>query len=104
MGPTMDMQIGRELLLNCIEAARLLHVDEAYSSTLKETALGLAPNQVSSSTGGVQEWIRDYNEAEPQHRPVSASYTARDVYKSQGMIRQMQQPAITESWLSLIHI
>ncbi len=74
MGPTMDMQIGRELLLNCIEAARLLHVDEAYSSTLKETAVRLAPNTVSPSTGGVQEWIRDYKEAEPQHRHVSHLY------------------------------
>ncbi|GAA4750064.1 glycoside hydrolase family 95 protein [Flavisolibacter ginsenosidimutans] len=74
MGPTMDMQIGRELLSNTVEAASLLNVDAAFRDSLQKIKAQLAPNQISPSTGGVQEWIRDYGEAEPQHRHVSHLY------------------------------
>lgn len=74
MGPTMDMQIGRELLSNTIEAATLLGKDKAWRDSLQQIRQRLAPNQVSPSTGGIQEWIRDYREAEPQHRHVSQLY------------------------------
>ncbi|WP_121354355.1 glycoside hydrolase family 95 protein [Flavisolibacter nicotianae] len=71
MGPTMDMQIGRELLGNTIEAATQLGVDKSWRDSLAQTRQHLARNQISPSTGGIQEWIRDYREAEPQHRHVS---------------------------------
>jgi len=74
MGPAIDMQIGRELLGNTIQAASILSVDAAWADSLKEIKSRLAPNQISPSTGGVQEWIRDYKEAEPQHRHVSQLY------------------------------
>jgi len=74
MGPTMDMQIGRELLSNTIDAATILNVDARFCDSLKKIKQQLAPNQISPSTGGIQEWIRDYKEAEPQHRHVSDLY------------------------------
>ena len=74
MGPTMDMQIGRELLSNTIEAANILNVDVSFCDSLQKIKQQLAPNQISSLTNGVQEWIRDYKEAEPQHRHVSHLY------------------------------
>lgn len=74
MGPTMDMQIGRELFTNTITAARLLGIDEAFADTLEQLKGRLAPNQISEKTGGVQEWIRDYDETEPTHRHVSQLY------------------------------
>ena len=74
MGPTMDMQIGRELLSNTIEAAAILGLDKEWADTLQNIRKKLAPNQISKSTGGIQEWIRDYTEAEPQHRHVSHLY------------------------------
>ena len=74
MGPAMDMQIGRELLSNTIEAARILNIDRVFSDSLQAIKQQLAPNQISLSTGRIQEWIRDYKEAEPQHRHVSHLY------------------------------
>lgn len=74
LGPTMDMQIGRELLGNTLKAARILGVDKAWRDSLQRIRTQLAPNQISPSTGGIQEWLRDYGEAEPRHRHVSHLY------------------------------
>jgi alpha-L-fucosidase 2 len=74
MGPAMDMQIGRELLNNTIAAAAILEIDHSWRDSLEKIKKRLAPNQISPSTGGIQEWIRDYKEAEPQHRHVSHLY------------------------------
>ena len=74
MGPTMDMQIGRELFTNTITAAKLLGLDADFAATLEQLKNRLAPNQISAKTGGIQEWIRDYDETEPTHRHVSQLY------------------------------
>lgn len=74
MGPTMDMQIGRDLLKANQEAARILQTDKGWADTLQGVLAKLAPNQVSPSTGGVQEWLEDYKEADPHHRHVSPLY------------------------------
>jgi alpha-L-fucosidase 2 len=74
MGPTMDMQIGRELFTNTIVAAKLLGLDADFAATLEQLKSRLAPNQISAKTDGVQEWIRDYDETEPTHRHVSQLY------------------------------
>lgn len=74
MGPTMDMQIGRELLSNTITAAKLLGLDKNWTDSLQLLIKRFAPNQVSKKTGGIQEWIRDYDEPEVQHRHVSQLY------------------------------
>ncbi|SMC95240.1 glycoside hydrolase family 95 protein [Pedobacter africanus] len=74
MGPTMDMQIGRELLGNTIAAARLLKLDQSFADSLERLVSRFAPNQISKKTGGIQEWIRDYDETEITHRHVSHLY------------------------------
>ena len=74
MGPTMDMQIGRDLLNANIKAAGILQTDKAWADTLKQVLTQLAPDQVSPSTGGIQEWLEDYKEADPHHRHVSPLY------------------------------
>lgn len=74
MGPTMDMQIGRELFSNTITAAKLLNVDKNWSDSLQMAMDRFAPNQISAKTGGIQEWIRDYDDPEIKHRHVSHLY------------------------------
>lgn len=74
MGPTIDMQIGRELLGNTIAAATILGVDKDLSASLTQIRERLAPIQISKKTGGIQEWLSDYDEDEPQHRHVSPLY------------------------------
>ncbi len=74
MGPAMDMQIGRQLLLGTASAARILKVDNKWAAELEQIAASLAPNQISKRTGMLMEWLEDYEEVEPQHRHVSHLY------------------------------
>ena len=74
MGPAMDMQIGRELLSNTIAAAQILNVDRSWIDSLQKIKGRLAPDQISKKYGGIQEWLRDYDETEPHHRHVSQLY------------------------------
>ena len=74
MGPTIDMQIARELLTGTAAAARDLGIDLAWADSLQAIARQLAPDQVSARTGGIQEWLEDYEETDPHHRHVSPLY------------------------------
>jgi alpha-L-fucosidase 2 len=71
MGPSVDMQLGREILNEAIQAATILHTDKAWSDSLRSIIPRLAPLQISPSTGALQEWLEDYKEAEPEHRHTS---------------------------------
>ena len=69
MGPTMDHQIIRGLFGNCIEASRILGVDEDFRNKLIEMRSRVAPNQVGAE-GQLKEWL--YKEApKDTHRHVS---------------------------------
>lgn len=76
MGPTMDMQILRELFGNCIEAATILGIDKDFRARLAKARAKLAPNQIGKH-GQIQEWLEDYEEAAPHHRQVSHLYRLR---------------------------
>ncbi len=69
-GPTMDHQIIRSLFKNCIAAAKVLNVDEAFSSTLQQKINQLAPNQIGKY-GQLQEWLQDQDDTTNKHRHVS---------------------------------
>ena len=73
MGPTMDMQIARELFNACVTASEILKVDETWRKELKETITRLAPNQIGAK-GDLNEWLHDWEDAEPKHRHVSHLY------------------------------
>jgi len=73
MGPTMDMQILRELFGNCIAASRVLGVDEAFRRRLTEARAKLAPTRIGKH-GQIMEWLEDYEEVELHHRHVSPLY------------------------------
>ena len=73
MGPTIDMQLLRELFANTMRAAATLGVDTDLRSRLATARARLAPMQVGRA-GQVQEWLEDYEEAEPHHRHVSQLY------------------------------
>jgi alpha-L-fucosidase 2 len=73
MGPTMDNQLLRELFDNCIKASAILGSDDAFRQRLSDARAKLAPNQIGK-LGQIQEWLEDYDEAEPTHRHVSHLY------------------------------
>lgn len=68
---TVDIQIITELFNNCIQAASLLETDMAFSDTLKSVLKDLPPVQISKRTGGIQEWVEDFEEVNPSHRHMS---------------------------------
>lgn len=74
-GPTMDMQIIRDLFSNCIRASEILGVDKDFRKILEEKRRCLAPMQIGKA-GQLQEWLDDIDlEAhELQHRHVSHLY------------------------------
>lgn len=67
---TMDMAILRDLFSNCIQAARVLGIDEAFVIELEQAKEKLLPYQIGSR-GQLQEWSKDFAEAEVHHRHVS---------------------------------
>ncbi len=73
MGPTMDMQILRELFDNCIAASKVLGIDEDFRGKLARTRAKLAPTRIGKH-GQIMEWLEDYDEPELHHRHVSHLY------------------------------
>ncbi len=80
MGPTVDMQILRELFANCIKAGEILGVDEKFRENLKAKRARLAPNQIGPD-GRLQEWLEPYDEPDPQHRHISHMYGLYPYYE-----------------------
>ncbi|MDA0991431.1 MAG: glycoside hydrolase family 95 protein [Verrucomicrobia bacterium] len=73
LGPTIDMQLLRELFGNTAAAAEILGVDAELRNELLEKSARLAPNQIAPD-GRLQEWLEPYPEAEPTHRHTSPLY------------------------------
>lgn len=73
MGPTMDIQLVRELYTNVIQAASVLHTDSAYIRELQDAIALLPPHQISKK-GYLMEWLEDYEEVDIHHRHVSHLY------------------------------
>ncbi|MCH7563017.1 MAG: glycoside hydrolase family 95 protein [Gemmatimonadetes bacterium] len=69
-GPTMDMQIIREVFAEFVEAASILGMDGELAAEANAARSRLAPNQIGKH-GQLQEWIEDYDEIEPEHRHLS---------------------------------
>ncbi|MFM2243244.1 MAG: hypothetical protein RLZ97_2099 [Verrucomicrobiota bacterium] len=74
---TMDLMIIRDLLENCLAAAKDLggeSFEPAFQQKLRDTLDRLAPVQISKESGRIQEWVYDYKEPEPGHRHMSHLY------------------------------
>lgn len=68
--PTMDIQIITELFRNTIRASEIVNKDEPFRAELRAALERLSPMQIGSD-GTIQEWVKDYEEAEPGHRHIS---------------------------------
>jgi alpha-L-fucosidase 2 len=73
-GATMDLEIVRDLLENCVEAARILDTDAGFRAECESALRRLAPIRVSPATGRIMEWVEDYKEVDPNHRHTSHLY------------------------------
>jgi alpha-L-fucosidase 2 len=74
-GPTIDMEILRDLFSNCIHASEILDVDESFRKEVAAARARLAPLQIGSA-GQLQEWLQDLDlqSHELHHRHVSHLY------------------------------
>jgi alpha-L-fucosidase 2 len=74
-GPTMDMEILRDLFNHCIAAAEILGIDNDFRARVAATRDRLAPLQIGTA-GQLQEWLEDWDLQAPEihHRHVSHLY------------------------------
>ena len=75
-GPTMDLEILRDLFANTIKAAKILGVDADFQKKVAATRDRLAPLQIGSA-GQLQEWLQDWDYqpgVDVHHRHVSHLY------------------------------
>jgi alpha-L-fucosidase 2 len=70
VGPTMDMEIIREVFDNFTRAATHLGLDMDLVEKVASQRKRLAPLQIGKH-GQIQEWIVDWDEIEPDHRHIS---------------------------------
>jgi alpha-L-fucosidase 2 len=70
MGPTMDIEIVRELFSRTLDAGRILGEEPAFLQQVEDAQKKLPPFAIGKF-GQLQEWQRDYDEAEPGHRHIS---------------------------------
>jgi len=70
-GATMDLEIIHDLLTNCIDAGKILNIEDDFIVECQKTLSRLAPVQISPTTGRIMEWAEDYRETEPHHRHTS---------------------------------
>jgi alpha-L-fucosidase 2 len=80
LGPTIDMQLLRELFGNTARAAEILGPDAELRRELAGKRARLAPNQISPD-GRLQEWLEPYPEPEPTHRHTSHLYGLHPFYE-----------------------
>jgi len=72
---TMDLEIIHDLFVNVLEANRALGPDGQFDAQFRREVESaqkkLAPLQISSRTGRLQEWVEDYEETDQHHRHTS---------------------------------
>lgn len=70
MGSTMDQVLVQDLFEFCLKSAVLLDTDVELQLKLKEAIAKLPPLQIGKR-GQLQEWLEDYEEAQPEHRHLA---------------------------------
>ncbi|MDQ0113971.1 glycoside hydrolase family 95 protein [Paenibacillus harenae] len=73
MGTTMDQMLVHDLFVFCLEAAEQLQIDAEFRAQLR-AAIRLLPPLMIGKRGQLQEWLEDYEEAQPEHRHFSHLY------------------------------
>jgi alpha-L-fucosidase 2 len=70
MGPTMDIEIVRELFTRTLQAGAILKTDPVFLAKVRSAMEKLPPFKVGH-LGNLQEWQEDYADAAPGHRHIS---------------------------------
>lgn len=82
IAPASDMQMLRQLFAGCVEAAKILGVDEAFRAEVAAARARLVPTRVAPDDGRLMEWFEDYQDVDPQHRhlmPLWGAYPGTEI-------------------------
>jgi alpha-L-fucosidase 2 len=66
----MDQMLVKDLFEFCLKSAKLLNTDEELQEQLEQAISKLPPFQIGKR-GQLQEWLEDYEEAQPEHRHLA---------------------------------
>jgi alpha-L-fucosidase 2 len=92
LAPSMDTQLIRELFTHSIAASELLGEDKTLR-TEWQAALDKLPQMRIGKHGQLQEWLEDYDEAEPGHRHISHLFALHPG----SQITPRRQPALAKA-------
>jgi alpha-L-fucosidase 2 len=92
VGATMDLMLIRESLTHAIQAAEILGVDAERRQCWQQIIDDLPPLQIGRH-GQLQEWLEDFEEAEPGHRHISHLY---DLFPGDALTPE-SQPELTRA-------
>jgi alpha-L-fucosidase 2 len=70
MASTMDLQLMWDIFTNCIEAVDILETDKEFRGKISSAKERLFPLQVGKFDQ-LQEWFKDFEEEDPQHRHIA---------------------------------
>jgi alpha-L-fucosidase 2 len=74
-GPTLDIQLLRDLFNNLIEASAVIERDDPIVDDVSDAVEDLPSHRIGDR-GQLQEWLEDHDEADPGHRHISHLYGA----------------------------
>ncbi len=80
MGPTVDQEIIWELFTNCLEAAKVLGIEDDFAKEVRSARDRLAGPQIGSD-GRLMEWPEDFKESDPGHRRCAHLYALYPGYQ-----------------------
>ncbi|CAL5873418.1 uncharacterized protein PFLUO_LOCUS7697 [Penicillium psychrofluorescens] len=70
LSPTLDVELLRDLFDFCVHATKRLNADSAFALRVQTARAKLPPFQIGKH-GQLQEWLHDFEEAQPYHRHLS---------------------------------
>ena len=98
-GTTMDNELLHELFSTVIRASEILGEDAGYAAHLKDVLGKMAPMQIGK-WGQLQEWIKDWDDSQDNHRHVSHLYA---LYPGNQITPEQTPELFDAARTSLIH-
>jgi len=71
---TMDMSVIRELFAHCLDAARVLDIQDDFTARVNNVFPNLYPFHIGQY-GQVQEWSKDWDDPSDKHRHISQLFS-----------------------------
>lgn len=92
VGPTMDNEILRELFTGYLKMVEEWNLPKDLNTEVEEKLQGLRPLKIGKY-GQIQEWQKDYEEAEIGHRHISQLFA---LYPGSGVLEE-EKPQLREA-------